>query len=94
MFPGTTTKLSEQTVASTTTVDVQSDIITVTGTAEIDTLVPHFGGGFSGIVFLVPLGAFTMATTGNIALAVTGVVGKALTMVYSSLQNKWYPSYT
>jgi hypothetical protein len=94
MFPGTTTKLSEQSVASTTSIDVQSDILNVSGTTAIATLVPHFGGGFSGVVFLVPSGAFTTVTTGNIALAATAVVGKVMVLVYSASADKWYPSYT
>ena len=30
---------------------------------------------------------------GNIAIATTAVVGKALTMTYDSTTTKWYPSY-
>lgn len=93
MIPGLTTKLSEETVASAATISPKSDLVRVTGTTAIATIVPAFGGGFSGILFLVPVAAFTTVTTGNIALASTAVVGKALTMVYSKSQNKWYPSY-
>ena len=38
-------------------------------------------------------GIFTITTAGNIALASTAVVGKALIMTYDNTTSKWYPSY-
>jgi hypothetical protein len=42
---------------------------------------------------LIPTGVFTWTTAGNIALAGTAVVSKALTMTYDATTTKWYPSY-
>lgn len=94
MIPGRTTKLSEETLASATTIAPQSDVVHITGTTAIATITPPFGGGFSGVLFLHPVGAFTTVTTGNIALAATAVVDRVMTLVYSKANNKWYPSYT
>jgi hypothetical protein len=46
-----------------------------------------------GSITLIPTGAFTWTTAGNIAVAGTAVVNRALTMVYDSGTAKWYPSY-
>lgn len=93
MFPGLTTKLSRSTIASTTTISPKTDIVYVTGTVAIATINPSFGGGQSGLCILVPQGAFTTVTTGNIAIASTATAGKAMIMTYDVTLGKWYPSY-
>lgn len=95
MFPGLTTKLSEAsaTVASTTSITLSSDITFISGTAAIETILGQFGGGFGGVAVLIPTAAFTTVTTGNVAIASTGVIGKALIMTYAKSTGKWYPSY-
>ncbi len=92
MFPGLTTKLSEATVASTTQIDVKTDIIRLTGSTAIAELIPHFGGGFSGIVILVPVdGTIGLTTAQNIAVAVTMPEDRATVLVYSKTEQVWYP---
>ncbi len=50
--------------------------------------------GFAGGSFtIIPDAAFTTTTAGNIAIASTGVTGKALTFVWDANAVKWYPSY-
>jgi len=96
MFQGTQTKLAETypAIASAASINPKTDIISISGTAEITTIVkPNNGLGASSILFIIPTGAFTTALGGNIALASTGVVGKLLIMVYSRANDKWYPSY-
>lgn len=91
MIPGTTTKLSEAVVASAATIDAKTDLLLVSGTTSITTITPHFGGGFSGIVFLVPTsGNVATTTTGNIGVAVTMLQNKVTVLVYSKLNSKWY----
>lgn len=92
MIPGTTTKLSESTVASAETIDVKSDLVKVTGTTSIATIRPNFGGGFSGIVFLLPLdGNVATLTTGNIVgSAITMLQNKLTILVYSKEEALWY----
>lgn len=92
MIPGTTTKLSESTVASAVSIDVKSDIVRVTGSTAIATLVPHFGGGFSGICFLIPVDDdVATLTTGNIVgSAITMLQNKITVLVFSKLDQAWY----
>lgn len=93
MFPGTTTKLSEAVVASAATVEVKTDMVRVTGTTSISSIAPvHYGGGFSGILFIVPVdGDVATLTTGNISLAVTMPQSRVTVLVYNHVTNTWYP---
>jgi len=58
-------------------------IATITATAMID----------GEVLTIVPDGAFTTTTGGNIALASTGVVNRAMRLVWDSTAAKWYPAY-
>ena len=91
MFPGTTSKLSESTVASATVIDAKSDIVLVTGTTAIATINPNFGGGFSGFLVLVPTNAagVTLGTGGNILVGIAAAFNRAVFMVYVRSLGKW-----
>jgi len=92
MFPGLTTKLSEEVLASDTTISPTKDLVRLTGTTSIATILPHYGGGFSGVLFLVPTGGnVATVTTGNINAAVTMVDERVTVLVYSKTADKWYP---
>jgi hypothetical protein len=63
----------------------------VTGTAAIATItVP---AGFSGNIWLIPDGLWTMVTGGNIAHAVTAVVDRQLAMDWDPTAMLWFPAY-
>jgi hypothetical protein len=67
MIPGITSKCSETTVASAASITAKSDIVLVTGTTQINTIIPNFGGGFSGFLVLIPTaGSVILGTSGNI----------------------------
>lgn len=92
MIPGLTTKLSEETLASAASISPTKDLVKITGTTQIATINPAFGGGFSGILVLVPVdGNVDLLTTGNIAVAVTAVENRATVLVYSKADDMWYP---
>jgi hypothetical protein len=92
MIPGLVSKLSEGTVASTTSIVVSSDAIRVTGTTSIATIKPLNNGGFSGLLIIVPVdGNVATLTTGNIAVAVTMAENRATLLYYSKADNLWYP---
>ena len=92
MFPGLTTKLSEEVVATATSITVRKDLVRLTGTTSIATIDGQFGGGFSGIVILVPTeGNVATTTAGNIAAAVTMLDQRATVLVFSKEDNVWYP---
>ena len=82
------------TIASASGITPTKEITYISGTAAIDTISsqPPLTAG-NGTIILIPTGAFTWTTAGNIAIAGTAVVGKALHMTYVSGNAKWYPSY-
>ena len=55
------------------------------------TVPSEFVGG--GQITLIPTGLWSTGTSGNIAIATTGVVSKALILSYDATTAKWYPSY-
>ena len=82
------------TLASATTIAPTAPITFVSGTTAVVTITapsPISAGG--GTVVLIPTGAFTWTTAGNIALAGTAIVSRTLTMTYDVTTTKWYPSY-
>jgi hypothetical protein len=82
------------TIASATTIAPTTPIAFVSGTTAVVTITaaaPISAGG--GTITLIPTGAFTWTTAGNIAVAGTAVVNRALTMTYDATTTKWYPSY-
>jgi hypothetical protein len=82
------------TVLSATTIQPVSPIQFVSGTTAIVniTVPPEFAVG-GGQLTLIPTGLWTTTTAGNIALATTAVVNRAVTMFYDAATTKWYPSY-
>ena len=90
----TATSVVAPTIASATTIAPSTAISFVSGVTPIATItapVPISGTG--GQITLIPTGIFTTTTGGNIALASTAVVSKALIMTYDAGTGKFYPSY-
>lgn len=81
-------------IASATTIAPTTSIVFVSGTTSIATITPPTGiATTGGQITIIPTGVFATTTAGNIALATTTVVGKALIMTYDATTTKWYPSY-
>ena len=90
----TAVSASAPTIASATTIAPVNSIVFISGVNPIATITapsPISLGG--GQITLIPTGIFTTTIAGNIALASTAVVGKALIMTYDATTTKWYPSY-
>jgi hypothetical protein len=88
------TTAAAPTVASAATIAPTTPIVFISGTAAVVTITaptPIASGG--GRITLIPTGAFTWTTAGNIAVAGTAVVSRALDMIYDVTTTKWYPSY-
>ena len=83
------------TIASATTITPTKTITFISGTTAIATITaPSLIATTGGQITLIPTGIFTTTTVGgNIALASTAVVSKALIMTYDAGTAKWYPSY-
>ena len=78
------------TIASATTIAPTTPVFFVSGTTAIATITPAAG---INTITIIPTGAFTTTTAGNIAISSTAVVSRILIMVYDSASAKWYPSY-
>ena len=88
------TTAAAPTIASAATIAPTTQIVIISGTAAVVTITapaPISAGG--GTITLIPTGAFTWTTAGNIAVLGTAVVSRALTMTYDVTTTKWYPSY-
>ena len=83
---GTVASLAGVLPAPTGFMTVVSGALALTGIA-----LPY--ATFAGMICLIPTGTFTWTAAGNIALAGTAVVGKALYFTYLPSTAKWYPSY-
>ncbi len=82
------------TIASAASISPVALVTFVSGVAAIAIIVPPQNiATTGGKLILIPTGIFTLATTGNIALASTAVVSKAMMLVYDATTAKWYPSY-
>jgi hypothetical protein len=81
------------TVASAAAIAPLKPVVFVSGTTTIDdiTVPSEIVGG--GQITLIPTGLWSTSTDGNIALATTAVVSKAVIMTYDAVTEKWYPSY-
>jgi hypothetical protein len=78
------------TIPSGSTIAPTSPIHSVSGITAISTItVPYTG--FTGMIILIPTGLWTTLLTGNIGLATTAIVGKAVILIYDG--TKWWPSY-
>ena len=82
------------TIASNSTIAPIAAITFVSGTSTISTITaPSPISLTGGQITLIPTDIWSISTSGNVALASTAVVNKALTMTFDGGTNKWYPSY-
>jgi hydroxyethylthiazole kinase-like sugar kinase family protein len=81
------------TIASATTIQPRTPVVFVSGTTDVVTINPPVEMVGGGQITIIPTGLWSTTTAGNIALATTAVVSKALIMTYDKATDKWYPSY-
>lgn len=70
-----------------------ADYFHVTGTAAITGWTNPTGLQDGASFTVIPDGIFTWTAAGNIAVAGTAVVSRALTFTWDATTSKWYPSY-
>lgn len=84
-------------IASASSITPVSEITHITGTTPIATILASSlactASGTGCQITLIPDGLWTTTTAGNIALAITAVVGQPVYLTYDSGTSKWYPSY-
>lgn len=81
------------TLASATTIALPLTTCFVSGVTAVVTITPPADFVNGGQITLIPTGLWSTTTAGNIALATTAVVNKALILTYDVVSAKWYPSY-
>ena len=91
MIPGLQTRLSEEVVASAASINVQSDVVRITGSTQINTINPMITVGFNVFLVLIPVdGSIILGTSGNILIGITAVINRAVFMVFDKITGKWY----
>jgi hypothetical protein len=93
MISGLTTRLSEEAISLTTSINPKSDLVHVTSTTSttvVATIIPPFAG-FSGVMIFVNRSgaAITTVTSGNIQTAISVGQNVATVLTYSKLLGKW-----
>ena len=90
MFSGSVSKMAEGTLASAATIFPKSDVVRVTGSTQINQIMPALGTALDQLLVLVPTdGAITLGTSGNIAVGVSMPQNRATFLVWSKLSGKW-----
>jgi len=90
MIPGTVSKLSEQVVVAADKIFAKTDVIVVTGTTPINTIVPAFGRNFAGLLFVVASGTIvTLGAAGNIQAGASIPVNRVAILVFVKAAGVW-----
>lgn len=76
-------------IASAATIAPTFGVQHVTGTTPISTITPPWPG-FTGAITLIPDGAWTLVTGGNINSAYTAIVGSPVVVEFDG--SKWFPN--
>lgn len=90
MIPGAVSKVNESSVLSATTIFVKSDLVRITGSTQIETIMSSLQGS-SIMIFLVPVdGNIVLGTSGNILVGATLIQNRLHVLIFSKSVNKWY----
>lgn len=91
MIPGVVSKYKTANVASAASIGpFAGEVIIVTGTTTINTIVPAFGGQFSMRIYLfTPDGAVTLGTSGNILVGLNTVANRITQLTWIPSLGKW-----
>lgn len=93
MIPGYgASKLREEVVASAATIEVNADLVRLSGSTQINTINSKLMLNRGGLlIFLVATdGAITLGTSGNILVGQSLAQNRLYTLAYSSAAAKWY----
>lgn len=92
MIPGSISKISESVVASANIIKVESDLVRLTGSTQINTIMPGLGTAQGQYLMLMPIeGDIRLGTSGNILNGATLKFATINILAYSKLQQKWVP---
>lgn len=94
MIPGYgPSRLREEVVASAATITLKGDLIRLTGTTQVDTMLTPLDMGRDGVlVFIYTPGAgVTISAAGNVAVSQALVTNRLYAYAWSSIAAKWIP---
>jgi hypothetical protein len=89
MIPGSVSKLSEATVASASTITAKADIVHVTGSTIINTIIPGLGTAVSQFLVLQSAVGISLGTSGNILQGIAIAQNRPVFLVWSKTLQKW-----
>jgi len=90
MIPGRITRVIEATIPSADTIKAFTDVLVLTGTVTLNTILPGRGNGNeSQLLILLPQGIITIGTTGNILFGTVTVVNRPVILIWSKSLQKW-----
>lgn len=89
--PGFVSRFGEERIIAAATIGpVKRELIVLSGTTTLTTILPNFGGRFGQeIRLLTPDGALTIGTTGNILVGTTTSTNLVTILTYYPSQSKW-----
>lgn len=89
--PGFVSRFGEERIIAAATIGpVKRELIVLSGTTTLTTILPNFGGQFGQeIRLLTPDGALTIGTTGNILVGTTTSTNLVTILTYYPSQSKW-----
>jgi len=90
MIPGLQSKLSESVVASADSIFAKSDIVRVTGSTTINTILSPLMGSPMMVILIPTDGAVTLGTAGNILVGIAMAQNRAVPLFWSKAVGKWY----
>jgi hypothetical protein len=91
MIPGSVSKMTESTLASAPTISPKTDIVKITGSTQINQIIPALGTSQSQFLVLLPVnGSITLGTSGNIAVGITAAQFRAVFLVFVRSQGSWF----
>lgn len=94
MYQGRTTRLTSASRASAATLQADVDVLILSGTTAIVTLVPKtLNKGYGQILFIIPTNAAGISTSaaGNIVNVQAMIQNKATAFIWEPSTAKWYP---
>ncbi len=90
MIPGLQSKVSVSSVASATTITVKTDVVKVTGSTQVETILSPLMGSDMMVVLIPVDGSVVLGTSGNILVGITAVINRAVWLVWDRTVGKWY----
>lgn len=94
MIPGYgSSRLKEDVVASAATISIKADLIRLTGTTQVDTMLSPINMGRDGFLVFIytPDAGVTISAAGNVAVSQALVTNRLYAYVFSVLAGKWIP---